>query len=394
MRLSLWVVPTIAFVAAAAAIVQREAEPTADSTTATVAEPATIDEAPAQALPAVPSIVIDQADPLQLAPPAGRGLEPAWKIIDHVQTGEILSPSDVPVLAISNAKPVDSTEVAAKNSAGKGNSATSSNWEVIGHSVGGRPIHVRRFGSSGDITLIICGMDGEDRIAVKWIDRLSQQLADAPEQADGRQIILVRDPNPDGLTTKQSANEHGVLINQNFPTMRYRPGATSGSGPASEPETRAVLEALYKYPPKRVIHVLSAGKSEVAANSAAQPLVEMLRQGRNLTSPTEAATPAAGSIEEFATVAFQAEVLTLQLATGDDWRSAAVEHFPTLMAAAVPKIGHEAMAVAQLSSARSSAPAAADADTAPSPFSSGGEIVPLDRQGYEELPPPPQKPSW
>ena len=156
MRLSLWVVPTIAFVAAAAAIVQREAEPTADSTTATVAEPATIDDAPAQALPAVPSIVIDQADPLQLAPPAGRGLEPAWKFIDHVQTGEILSPSDVPVLAISNAKPVDSTEVAAKNSAGKGNS-THLIMEMLEERMGAHLIHIPYNGAARGLSGVMAG---------------------------------------------------------------------------------------------------------------------------------------------------------------------------------------------------------------------------------------------
>lgn len=387
MRLSLWIVPTIGFVSLAAFVVQREsAETPATDPSAAFAEPAEIAGSIAPQHP----FVLNDGEERPITSPPGGGPEPVWRIVDFGLSSTVLSPSDIPALAISNTTSARD-EVPVQMAASEKSKAKSP-WEVVGHSTRGRPIHVRHYGTAGDVTLVLCGMDGADRVAVKWIDSLSQQLADAPEMLSGRQIVLLRDANPDGLTIKQSPNERGVTLNHNFPTKSFRPGEGSGSGPASESETRAILEVLYRFQPARVIHVQSAGRSEVAANPAAQRLAETLGQGRQLAVQTLPAEQLAGSLEEFVTQTLSAEMLTLRLATGDDWRSAAIGHFPTLMAAAVPKIAEETLSVAQASQSQTQAESVAD--LAPSPFSEVTEITRLSRRGYEELPPPPHKPSW
>lgn len=390
MRFTHWLWPLVAFVVVAACIVQQES---GDDVLATLQKefgtPAPVeavaDDEPRWKFPDAAGLSLDgPADASRVL-----AIEPVWKVIDQERPGEILAPSDVPVLAISQIRTIG--DEAPVRIAVNDKSWPVSSWEVVGHSINGQPIHIRRYGTSGNVTLIIGGLDGSDRVAVKWLDYLSVELKKAPETAEDRQVILMRDPNPDGLRAKLAYNARGVLINRNFPTTSYRPGEDQGAGPASEPETRAILEVLYRYRPSRVIHVLSAGRSEVIANASAEPLAELLRNGRALGAPRGDANPEPGSLEEFVTQNFRIEMLTLRLSTGDDWQAAGLTHCPTLLAAAIPKVAEESLAIAQKTSRPK--PESAD-DLAPSPFSEAGTLQRLNRSGYEELPPPPHKPSW
>lgn len=396
MRLSLWIAPTVLFVAVSAALVQRENELSQPPTEVSPSEIVS-DQAESSAITLARPVIHVESDHEERvihSPPSG-GPEPVWQVIDLGLADGVVSSGRIPTLTISNPVPREPETIAAKPPATK---PVASPWEIVGYSVKGKPIHIRKYGNAGELSLIVCGLNGDDRIAVKWIDSLSQQLGDAPEMLQGRQIVLLRDPNPDGLTVKSLANDHGVNLNQNFPTAGYRPGESSGPGPASEPETRAVLEVLYRFKPQRIIHVQSAGQSEIVWSDKAQPVAESLRDGLQMAAKPWDASQGAGSIEEFASQVLKAEVLTMRLETGDDWRSAAIGHFPKMMAAAVPQIAKETLAIAQASRTSDTQ---FDGGEVPSPFSMNGdvtetvaEIRKLDRRGYEELPPPPEKPSW
>ncbi|OYW13841.1 MAG: hypothetical protein B7Z55_16290, partial [Planctomycetales bacterium 12-60-4] len=188
--------PAIGLVSLAAYVVQTQPAIVASSeANPSQAEPAEIVSAAADQNP----IVFNDGEDRPITSPPSGGPEPVWRIVDFGLSSNILSPSDIPALAISNTTHTD--EIPAQLAAVEKTKATSP-WEVVGHSSRGRPIHIRRYGIAGEVTVIICGIDGTDRIAVKWIDSLSQQLADAPEMLSGRQIVLLRDPNPDGLTVK------------------------------------------------------------------------------------------------------------------------------------------------------------------------------------------------
>jgi hypothetical protein len=99
-------------------------------------------------------------------------------------------------------------------------------------------------------------------IGVETALALARRFADRPQP--GRRLVCLPIVNADGYARVEAvlragrrryvrANAAGVDLNRNFPThhrrMRWRawlarPLGTSGSGPASEPETRAVLDLL------------------------------------------------------------------------------------------------------------------------------------------------------
>lgn len=275
-------------------------------------------------------------------------------------------------------------------------------WSEIGQSAQGQPLHIRRMGVGEKCTLIIGGIDGEDRIAVNWIDSLAQRLDEEPDSFRDHQLILLRAVNPDGLIARRLENSRGVAINRNFPTGNYRPGGhpPAGKGPASEPETRAVMQLLFDLRPQRVVHVISTPRRSTAeCNGVATEASASLSTIRSLTVNDLDAKSQPGSLEDFVTSVLGSEMVTLRLAINDDWRAAAVTHFPTLVAASVPQVYRGGLTAT-----------AADEATDPTPFQvepQEGPRLEFDadsasidsekiskllrrpkRTGFEELPPP------
>ncbi len=276
-------------------------------------------------------------------------------------------------------------------------------WSVIGQSAQGQSMHIRRIGVGEKCTLIIGGIDGEDRIAVNWIDSLAKRLDEEPDTFRDHQLVLLRAVNPDGLIAKQPENARGVAINRNFPTGNYRPGGkpSAGKGPASEPETRVVMQLLYDLRPQRVVHVVSTPRRSTAeCNGVATEASAALSAIRSLTVANLDAKEQPGSLEDFVTSVLGSEVVTLRLAINDDWRSAAITHFPTMIAASVPQVHRGGL----------TATTEDDAATDPTPFRvepQEGPKLEFDadsasietnkmtgllkrpkRTGFEELPPP------
>lgn len=273
--------------------------------------------------------------------------------------------------------------------------AAATKWEIIGHSAGNKPIHIRKTGVGADVTLIVAGLDGEDRIAVKWVDQLSQRIDESPELVADRQLILLRAVNPDGLTVKKTANANGVFLHRNFPTASYRSGGEAGLGPASEPETRAVLKLLSEVRPQRIIHVQSAHKTAAVSNARSPSVLHAWQQALQTRPQPFDAHHQPGSLEDYAATVLNVDVISLQLPTGDDWRSAGLTHVPTLLAMSAPVSTIDpATATIALKDP------ATDHSLAASPFSTVDDAdAPAEpprpvRKGYEELPPPPFKPNW
>lgn len=298
---------------------------------------------------------------------------------------------------------VTSGDVAAQTISNRAVSRAANAWTVIGQSAQGQSLHIRRLGMGEKCTLIVAGLDGEDRIAVNWIDALSRRLDEEPDSFRDHQLVLLRAVNPDGLITKRPENSRGVAINRNFPTGSYRPGGqpSAGKGPASEPETRVVMQLLYDLRPQRVVHVISTPRRSMAeCNGVATEASASLSTIRSLTVRDLDAKEQPGSLEDFVTSVLGSEMVTLRLAINDDWRAAAVAHFPTLIAASVPQLHRGGL----------TATADDDGVTDPSPFNvepQEGPRLEFDadsasidsqklskilrrpkRTGFEELPPP------
>jgi murein peptide amidase A len=125
--------------------------------------------------------------------------------------------------------------------------------EVIGHSVGGRPIEAVQVGDPGGdrVALVVGVIHGDERAGLRLIEAIRQ----AATSLEGTQLWLIRTVNPDGLNMSSRKNAHEVDLNRNFP-FRWRPGGKSrdsgyypGPKPASEPETKAVMGLVERIRP-------------------------------------------------------------------------------------------------------------------------------------------------
>lgn len=112
----------------------------------------------------------------------------------------------------------------------------------FGRSVEDRPlVAVERGTSGGAVVLVIGVIHGDEADGVGILER----LATAPVP-DGVDLWLVESINPDGQAVPQRGNANGVDLNRNFP-YDWGPigapgdGQYAGTGPASEPETQALV---------------------------------------------------------------------------------------------------------------------------------------------------------
>jgi hypothetical protein len=141
-------------------------------------------------------------------------------------------------------------------------------WKTVGKTTQGLPMHTVHLGDGGTRTLVIAGLNGEDRTAVRWLELLVDELVKHPDLLKTNEFVFFRAGNPDGLVRSRKENARGVLINRNFPSRRYRPAfdAPTNVAPASELETRVILDTLYTFRPRRVIHLSSTpGRSQPTA---------------------------------------------------------------------------------------------------------------------------------
>jgi murein peptide amidase A len=115
----------------------------------------------------------------------------------------------------------------------------------LGLSAGGRPIIAERSGTPGGRRVLVIGViHGDEDAGVAIVDELR-----AEPVPDGVELWIVDSMNPDGQVGQKRSNDNGVDLNRNFP---YKwgpigvPGDSqySGTGPASEPETQAMVNFM------------------------------------------------------------------------------------------------------------------------------------------------------
>ena len=113
---------------------------------------------------------------------------------------------------------------------------------VIGESVEGRPITAFRRGTRGGTAVLVVGVIHGDEDAGAAVAEELRTLA----VPDGIDLWVVPSVNPDGQASQRRHNATGVDLNRNFPegwSPIAAPGdwQYAGTGPASEPETRAIV---------------------------------------------------------------------------------------------------------------------------------------------------------
>jgi predicted deacylase len=138
---------------------------------------------------------------------------------------------------------------------------------VLGRSVEGRPLVLHRFSRWGGGTLVIGGIHGNEPTSAEVAERLVALLAADPDGWDDAPVAVLPRANPDGLARGARGNARGVDLNRNFAAQnwtRRNPARSTYGGPEpeSEPETRAILEAIAMTAPARIvsIHSISGGR--------------------------------------------------------------------------------------------------------------------------------------
>lgn len=125
---------------------------------------------------------------------------------------------------------------------------------VIGHSVRGRAIGAWHLGEPGrpdaPRVVLIAAMHGNESAPSGILD----SLRDGP-QIQGIDLWVVPTYNPDGVAAGTRRNAHGVDLNRNYPySWTDLDGSyESGPGPASEPETRAMMRFLRSVRPDYIL---------------------------------------------------------------------------------------------------------------------------------------------
>jgi hypothetical protein len=145
---------------------------------------------------------------------------------------------------------------------------------VIGHSVSGRPIEVYAFGNGPNQRMIVAGIHGGyEWNTIALADELILHINENPDVIpDDITLFILRNLNPDGDARAHGidgrVNDHGVDLNRNFPTnwvkewdrdgcWNYAP-TNGGTGPGSEPETRALMNFLQSHKIQALISYHSA----------------------------------------------------------------------------------------------------------------------------------------
>lgn len=132
----------------------------------------------------------------------------------------------------------------------------------LGKTVKGRDITALVYGTGEKRVLVFGGIHGDEQNTSVLARSLAVHIN--PETLpQNLTVIIVPDVNPDGLLAATRVNANGVDINRNFPAKSWRVEYTEqrrfpGLQPSSEPETRAVLGLLERYPPQMVVTLHAA----------------------------------------------------------------------------------------------------------------------------------------
>jgi len=131
----------------------------------------------------------------------------------------------------------------------------------VGQSANATPIVMDVFGTGDDTVLVLGGVHGDEPTGAAVARQVAAYLKQHHAQLVGRTVAIIAEVNPDGLQAGTRANARGVDLNRNYPSSDWRRGKrgrlSHGTGPASEPETRAVVRAIELIQPKRIIDIHS-----------------------------------------------------------------------------------------------------------------------------------------
>lgn len=165
--------------------------------------------------------------------------------------------------------------------------------------------------AKGDCILIIGVVHGDEPQGEFLINNYLNKVSTLPQN-----ILFIPSLNPDGqeLETRTNANE--VDINRNFPTQNWELGERNryfgGDEPASEIETRFVIDVVEKYAPKLIITLHTPFKI-VNFDGEAREISEKIGEIFNYPVEESIGYPTPGSFGTWAGVERQIPIITIEM---------------------------------------------------------------------------------
>jgi protein MpaA len=208
---------------------------------------------------------------------------------------------------------------------------------VAGNSVHGRPLTYAAFGhdqqpegQDGNTTLVVAGIHGDEIQGVYLARCLLEMLAGQPElfhPPDGRlagaRAIILPMANPDGAVAKRRRNARFVDLNRNFPARNWVPTHRSdryhgGVEPASEPETRALIELVERVRPSKIIsiHTIGGGAECNNFDGPAEQLANAMSPNNHYPVEPNIGYATPGSLGTWAGIEMNIPTVTLELPEG------------------------------------------------------------------------------
>ena len=129
-------------------------------------------------------------------------------------------------------------------------------------------------------------------------------------------LMFVPCVNPDGVKAKTRVNSNGIDINRNFPTKNWELTEKNeffgGNTPASEIETKFVIDIIEKYQPKLIL-TLHAPYKVVNYDGPAKKIAEKISQIIYYATEGSIGYPTPGSFGTYCGVERNIPTITLEL---------------------------------------------------------------------------------
>ncbi len=174
---------------------------------------------------------------------------PAWLPPDRGATAATAaSPAADAIDAIDATEATDASAIAASLPGYNG-----PGWQVVGHSVQGRPLRTLTLGHGPRKVLWIGGIHGNEREGSVATAELPVAFLTSRGATAAVTLTILEDSNPDGSAQGTRGNANGVDLNRNFPATNFVAHRQFGISPLSQPESRAVHDLIRSLGPDLVI---------------------------------------------------------------------------------------------------------------------------------------------
>jgi murein peptide amidase A len=197
--------------------------------------------------------------------------------------------------------------------------AWSATQVTVGYSVNGWPLTMYVFGDAPRPIFIFAAIHGNEWTSYSVARQLIELLDDRPDLYRGRCVAILPAANPDGLETNTRVNRNGVDVNRNFPAANWqlteRNDSFGGDAPASEPETKAIINAVEILKPAEIIslHSIGGGKHGNNFDGPAGQFADLLAAQNGYKVLPSMGYPTPGSFGTWAGIERHIPTITLEL---------------------------------------------------------------------------------